>query len=116
MPSKIVLSAEAVKSELSAEKRILAMAARRNCDFILSPTLRVQVPKNHILTQNLYYNSYDPKPKCQIIGCLDPLSPTLQNPRPISETIAGLIPFEPLCLDSLNLHTLLWESREQGVR
>ena len=34
---------------------------------------RVQVPNNHILTQNLYYNSYCPKPKYQIIGYLDPL-------------------------------------------
>ena len=25
-------------------------------------TLRVQVPNNHILTQNLYYNYYYPKP------------------------------------------------------
>ena len=36
-------------------------------------TLRVQVPKNHILTQNLYYNYYYPKPKYQNIGYLDPL-------------------------------------------
>ena len=38
-------------------------------------TLRVQVPDNHILTQNLYYNYnyYYPKPKYLIIGYLDPL-------------------------------------------
>ena len=36
-------------------------------------TLRVQVPSNHILTQNLYYNYYCPKPKYQIIGYMDPL-------------------------------------------
>ena len=36
-------------------------------------TLRVQVPNNHILTQNLYYNSYYPKPKYLIIGYMDPL-------------------------------------------
>ena len=35
--------------------------------------LRVQVPNNHILTQNLCYNYYYPKPKYQIIGSLDPL-------------------------------------------
>ena len=35
-------------------------------------TLRVQVPNNHILTQNLYYNHYYPKPKYQIIGYLNP--------------------------------------------
>ena len=32
-------------------------------------TLRVQVP--NILTQNLYYDSYYPKPKYPIIGYLD---------------------------------------------
>ena len=36
-------------------------------------TLRVQVPSNPILTQNLYYNYYYAKPKCLIIGYLDPL-------------------------------------------
>ena len=35
--------------------------------------LRVRVPNNHILTQNLYYNYYYPKPKYLIIGYLDPL-------------------------------------------
>ena len=30
-------------------------------------TLRVQVPNNHILTQNQYSNSYYPKPKYQIV-------------------------------------------------
>ena len=39
-------------------------------------TLRVQVPNNHILTQNLYYNYYYPKPKYLIIGYLDPLGYT----------------------------------------
>ena len=36
-----------------------------------SDSLRVQVPNNHILTQNLYYNYYYPKPKCLFIGYLD---------------------------------------------
>ena len=31
------------------------------------------MPNNHILTQNLYYNYYYPKPKYLIIGYLDPL-------------------------------------------
>ena len=35
--------------------------------------LKVQVPNNHILTQNLYYNYYYPKPKYLIIGYMDPL-------------------------------------------
>ena len=36
-------------------------------------SLRVQVPNNHILTQNLYQNHYYPNPKYQIIGHMDPL-------------------------------------------
>ena len=36
-------------------------------------TLKVQVPYNHILTRNLYYNYYCPNPKYQIIGYMDPL-------------------------------------------
>ena len=35
--------------------------------------LRVQVPNNHILTQNQYYNYYYPKPKYLIIGYMHPL-------------------------------------------
>ena len=38
-----------------------------------SHTPRVQVPNNHILTQNLYYNYYYPNPKYLIIGYMDPL-------------------------------------------
>ena len=36
-------------------------------------SLRVQVPNNHILTQNLYHNYYYPNPKYLIIGYMDPL-------------------------------------------
>ena len=36
-------------------------------------TLRVQVLNMYILTQNLYYNFYYPKPKYLIIGYMDPL-------------------------------------------
>ena len=36
-------------------------------------TLRVQVPNNHILTPNLYYNHYYPKPKYLTIVYMDPL-------------------------------------------
>ena len=43
-------------------------------------TLRVQVPNNHMPTQNLYYNYYYPKPKYLIIGYLDPLGKP-QNSR-----------------------------------
>ena len=37
-------------------------------------SLSVQVPNNRILTQNLYYNYYYPKPKYLNIGYLDPQS------------------------------------------
>ena len=33
--------------------------------------LRVQVPNNHILAQNLYYNYYYPNPKYLIIGYME---------------------------------------------
>ena len=42
-------------------------------------TLRVQVPNNHILTQNLYYNYYYPNPKYLLIGYMDPLGNVLKN-------------------------------------
>ena len=35
-------------------------------------TLRVQVPDNHILTQNLHYNHYYQNPKYLSIGYMDP--------------------------------------------
>ena len=38
--------------------------------------LRVQVPNNHILTQNLYYNYFYPNPKYIMIGYMDPLGPS----------------------------------------
>ena len=41
--------------------------------FLSKNALRVQVPNNHILTQNLYYNHYYPKPNYLAIGYLDPL-------------------------------------------
>ena len=34
--------------------------------------LRVQVPNNHTLTQNLYHDYYYPNPKYPNIGYLDP--------------------------------------------
>ena len=34
-------------------------------------SLRVQVPNNHILSQNLSYSYYYPKPKYLIIGYMD---------------------------------------------
>ena len=35
-------------------------------------SLRVQVPNDHILPQNLYYNYYYTNPKYLIIGYMDP--------------------------------------------
>ena len=46
---------------------------RHTCILISYHPLRVQVPNNHILTQNLYYNYYYPNPKYPIIGYMDPL-------------------------------------------
>ena len=37
----------------------------------LKLTLTVQVLKNHILTQHLYYNYYSPNPKYLILGHSD---------------------------------------------
>ena len=39
----------------------------------LTVAQRVQVPNNHILTPNLYYNYYYPNPKYLIIGYMDPV-------------------------------------------
>ena len=44
-------------------------------------TLRVQVPKNHTLTQNLYYNYYDQSPQYPIVGSLDPLGDWMSKPE-----------------------------------
>ena len=50
-------------------------------DYRWNYTLRVQVPNNHILTQNLYYNYYYPKPKYLIIGYMDPLGRNRRDPK-----------------------------------
>ena len=46
-------------------------------DSFRDETLRVQVPFNHILTQNLYYGSYYPNPKYPIIRYMDPYGEAL---------------------------------------
>ena len=56
--------------------------------FRIAVPLRVQVPKNHILTQNLYYNYYYPNPKYLVIGYMDPLGPTMYLvPSSINQTL-----------------------------
>ena len=45
-----------------------------------NPTLRIQVPNHHILTQNLYDNYYYPKPKYLIMGYRDPLGKIQTEP------------------------------------
>ena len=68
----------------------LLRAQKGACNFQLSglkklnafatiATLRSQVPNNHILTQNLYYSYYYPKPKYLIIGYLDPLGKSVSE-------------------------------------
>ena len=49
------------------------------------------MPNHHILTQNLYDDSYDPKPKYLIIGYLDPLA-KLQVNRMVSFRASGVVP------------------------
>ena len=44
---------------------------RAEVQALNSFSLRVTVPNNHILTQNLYYNYYYPNPKYLIIGYMD---------------------------------------------
>ena len=48
-------------------------------NHLLKISLRVQVPNNHILTPNLYYNYYYPNPKYLIIGYMDPLGFTAET-------------------------------------
>ena len=56
-------------------------------ECLIIPTLRVQVPNNHILTQNLYYNYYYPKPKYLIIGYMDPLGTLIPSPPEFKDLI-----------------------------
>ena len=56
-------------------------------------TLRVQVPNNHILTQNLYYNYYYPNPKYLIIGYMDFLGDIIPSPGPRNLNPAGGLGF-----------------------
>ena len=67
---------------------------------------RVQVPNNHILTQNLYQNHYYANPKYLILGYMDPLGCSYQNlQKPTrrngsglaSETKAGYSPSKSAC-------------------
>ena len=69
-------------------------------------TLRVQVPNNHILTQNMYYNYYYPNPKYQIIGYMDPLgNGTHMPPWRSKNTLRRLItPCSPV-IRMINLTT-----------
>ena len=42
-------------------------------------SLRVQVPNNHILTENLYYTYYYPNSKYLVIGHMDPFGFTFEE-------------------------------------
>ena len=74
--------------------------------------LRVQVPNNHILTQNQDHNYYHPKPKYLILGYMDPLGWNFK-PRPLNATWEVLLGFgfRVQVLSSLQLST----SRTQKV-
>ena len=55
--------------------RVVSRESRHGTEIgghYITVSLRVHVPSNHILTQNLYYNHYYPKPKYLIIGYVDP--------------------------------------------
>ena len=70
---------ETTKMENQIKKQMRTRVGRKRNPIKSEPfamqlhTLRVQVPNNHILTQNHYYNSYYPNPKYLIIGYMDPL-------------------------------------------
>ena len=51
-------------------------------------TLRVQVPNNHILAQNMHYKYYCPNPKYLIIGSMDP-KPYISLYIPIGTYLLG---------------------------
>ena len=72
--------------------RVMALAAVMQTQFLfVEKTLRVQVLNNHILTQNLHYNYYYPKPKYLIIGYMDPLGNSrLQVTQTLSNPSAGM--------------------------
>ena len=65
---------------------------------------RVQVPNNHILTQNLYYNYYCPNPKYLIIGYMDPLGSNASHT------------FQPLVLQGKVCLITAWIGSEQGLQ
>ena len=64
--------------------------------------LRVQVPNNHILTQNLYYNSYYPKLKDPIIGYLDPLGTLIVPDRGLGE-VGGMRSAQDSCRTDVSM-------------
>ena len=61
-------SARGAKGDVIGEGKVKALRIVN-----LKITLRVQVPNNHILTQNLYYNYFYQNPKYLIIGYMDPV-------------------------------------------
>ena len=76
------------------------------CLVLMSKTpLRVQVTNNHMLTQNLYYNYYYPKPKYLTIGYLDHLgSPVGHLPGRIWQRTPQVPP------------TYLWLAANEGMK
>ena len=57
----------------SKRKKVESTILYYHGKYLEAITLRVQVPNNHILTQNLCHNFYYQKPKYLIIWYMDPL-------------------------------------------
>ena len=68
----------------------------------LNVSLRVQVPKNHILTQNLYHKLLLPKTKYLIIGYLDPLGLGCSSFGLRAEGLGFEFPYHPPSFTMLN--------------
>ena len=58
---------------LHRQDKCWVLHPRMRCNSFFYTAQRVQVPNNHILTQNLYQSHYYPNPKYLIIEYMDPL-------------------------------------------
>ena len=68
----------------------------------ITNALRVQVPNNHILTQNMFYKYYYPKPKHLIIGYLSPVGSRPFAVTWLSSVVANMVQAAALETESSN--------------
>ena len=73
----------------------LSKVAKRQDGYPTAIPLKVQVPNNRILTQNLHYNYYYPNPKYLIIGHMDPLGWTVWRAARRVAKLLGLVSSPP---------------------